>query len=440
LEDYQYYTIGLMVFAFSFFIHSECPFCPGEYSDLYSVFWQVFESGKICFDMSCRIPISRWFAGTVQAAGLPYVDYRFEYPPVIAFMFYVSSAVSLDLTRLTDVARDSAFYVVLTLAFLLPAYIFYLKAVKDTSKVLNTTWSRLLFAAAGFGIAYYVVYNFDIIAITFAMFSLLLLIRGRAGAAGFLLGLSVASKIIPGLILLPCLLYLARRSGRSAARYLVCFSVTILVAFAPVYLLALRGLDVMVLGFHVSQSNVSYCENCFYVMIESILADAGWRLVSQVLMVVVPLGVMWTIRDADKRVEVVSRSLLMIPAVISVSYTYTPQMNVMIAPTYLLAGGSLMFSILALSDFLNMLMMIFFFRADMLCSILSIRSCPPNVFEAANPIQWIAFSRIVVLWVFIIGMTVGKRAGPYIRHLLGNEDEGNKDQEEPDSHVLSGTR
>jgi hypothetical protein len=429
IEDYQYYSIGLMVFAFSFFVHSGCPFCPAEYSDLYSVFWQVFESGE------------RWFTGTAASLGLPYFDYRFEYPPVIACLFYVSSVVSLNLSRWVDVARDIAFYNVFTLAFLLPAYMFYLKAVKDVSRLLNAHWSRLLFAAAGFGIAYYVVYNFDIIAITFAMFSLLLLIKGKAGAAGFLLGLSVASKIIPGIILLPCLLYLTRRSRRSAITYLVCFSLTIIVAFAPVYLLTLRGLDVMMLEWHVSQSNVAYCENCFYVMIESILGAAGWRLVSQVLMVTVPLGVMWATRNADKRVEVISRSLLMIPVVISVSYTYTPQMNVMIAPTYLLAGGSLMFGALALSDFLNMLIMVFFFRPDMLCRILSIHSCPPSVWDAASPIQWIAFSRIVILWVFIVGMTVGKSGGKYIQNLLGTKyDEVDRDQEEPDSHTLSGTR
>jgi hypothetical protein len=131
----------------------------------------------------------------------------------------------------------------------------------------------------------------------------------------------------------------------------------------------------------------------------------------------------------------------MIPAVISVSYTYTPQMNVMIAPTYLLASGSLMFGLLALSDFLNMLIMVFLFRPDMLCRILSIHSCPPSVWDPESPVQWIAFSRIVLLWVFLIGITAGKRAEPWIRRLLRTkDDEGRRDREEPDSRILSGTR
>lgn len=95
-ENYRYYSIGLMVLAFTFFIHSGWPFCPAEHSDLYSVFWQVFESGE------------RWFTGTAIAVGLPYVDYRFEYPPVIACLFYASSVASLDLARWTDVARETA--------------------------------------------------------------------------------------------------------------------------------------------------------------------------------------------------------------------------------------------------------------------------------------------------------------------------------------------
>jgi len=404
IGDYQYYSIGLMVFAFSFFIHSGCPSCPAEYSDLHSVFWQVFESGE------------RWFTGTAASLGLPYVDYRFEYPPVIAGLFYASSVVSLDLARWTNVARRTVFYIVFTLAFLLPAYMFYLKGVKDASKLLNSSSSRLLFAAAGFGIAYYVVYNFDIIAIAFAMLSLLLLIRGNARSAGVLLALSVASKVVTGVILLPSLLYLARRSIRSAASYFLCFLLTMGATFGPVYVFARTGLQEM-FKWHATW----YCENCFYVMIANDIYNESWRLVSQTLMVIIPVAVMLATRRIDEERTLVRRSLSMVPAIISVSWVYSPQMNVMIAPAYLLAGSPLAFGALAVSDLLNVLIMVFFLRTEMLCSLFRIWQCP-GVWWRESPIQWIAFSRILLLWAFIAACTISSKGKLRISRFLRARD------------------
>jgi len=404
IEGYRYYLIGLMVFAFSFFIHSRCSFCPAEYSDIYSLFFQVFEFGE------------RWFTGAAASLGLPYVDYRFEYPPVIACLFYASSVVSLDLARWTSVTRDTSFYIVFTLAFLLPAYMFYLKAVNDTSNLLNARWSRLLFAVAGFGISYYVVYNFDIIAIAFAMFSLLLLIRGNARSAGVLLALSVASKVVTGVILLPSLLYLARRSIRLAVSYFLCFLLTMGATFGPVYVLARTGLEEM-FKWHAAW----YCENCFYVMIANDIYSESWRLVSQALMVIIPIAVMLATRHANEERTLVRRSLLMVPAIISVSWVYSPQMNVMIAPAYLLAAGPLAFGLLALSDFLNVLIMFFFFRPEMVCSLFRIWECP-GVWWRESPIQWIAFSRIVLLWVFMVACIISSKSKVRISRFLRTSD------------------
>ena len=396
MEDYLHYSLGFLIFVFSYFIHSTCPFCPGEYSDLNSLFFQVFEDS------------ARWLGGIVKAVGIPYVDYRFEYPPVIGFIFYASSAASLNISRWTGVPRETVFLNMLVLVFILPAYLVYLKAVNDVSKVIRADRSRLLFAAAGFGIAYYVVYNFDIIAVAFATFSLLLLIRGNARSASALLALSVASKVVTGVILLPSLLYLARRSIRSAVSYFLCFLLAMGATFGPVYVFARTGLEEM-FKWHATW----YCENCFYVMIANDIYNESWRLVSQALMVVIPIGVMLATRRLDEERTLVRRSLLMVPAIISVSWVYSPQMNVMIAPAYLLAGGPLAFGALAVSDLLNVLIMVFFFRPEMLCSIFRIWECP-GVWWRESPIQWIAFSRIVLLWVFIAVSVVSAKAKQWI--------------------------
>jgi hypothetical protein len=164
-EDLVVYSFCCAAFVFSFFVHLPCPSCPGEYSDLSGLFFQVFSNG------------SRWFGGVVQAVGIPYVDYRFEYPPLVAGIFYVTSVISLVLSRFSMVPRPIVFYNVLALVFVLPTYLLYIKSVLDVSKLLGSTVSRTIFAVAGFGIAYYVVFNFDIIAIAFAILSLFFLIQ-----------------------------------------------------------------------------------------------------------------------------------------------------------------------------------------------------------------------------------------------------------------------
>jgi len=391
MRDYQYYSLGLLVFGLSFFLHSPCPFCPRAYSDLYSLFFQVYSSGD------------RWFSGTVGTIGIPYVDYVFEYPPVVAGMFYSTSVISL-LSGLAFAARSATFYTIPALVFLLPTYLLYLKVTKDISKMLNAGLLSLFFAVAGFGMLYYLVYNFDIIAIVLALLSLLQLTKGRTRSAGVLLGLSVASKILTGIIVIPSLIYLARKDIRSAASYFLCFLAAVIVTFGPVYLLAPTGFQAM-LKWHANW----YCENCFYIMIADDAYSTSWRLVAQALMILVPLVVMATTRDSDGEVLLMRRSLLMIPAVVSFSWVYSPQMNVMIAPAYLLAGGPLAFVMLAASDFLNMLVMVFFFRSDVLCRIFGVHACPIDVQWRESPIQWIAFARIVLLWVFIVAVMISSR-------------------------------
>ena len=391
-KKHSYYLLGLCVFALSFFIHSPRPFGLAEYSDLQSLFFQVFSRSD------------RWYGGKPETLGIPYVDFKFEYPPVVGVIFFLTSVFSLLITDATGISRPTVFYTILGLTSALPAYLLYLKIMKYMSKTLRSPASRLPFAIAGFGITYYLVYNFDIIAIAFATVSLALLIRGRSTSAGVLLGLSVAAKILTGIILVPSLLYLARKELRSAVGYFLAFSLTVLGSFGPVYMFASRGLYDMV-KWHATW----YCENCFYVLIVKDLGDALWRLVSLLLMMVAPLVVMVMIRKADATLKLVVRSLLMIPAAVSLSFVYSPQMNVMIAPSYLLTNTTTMLGILALSDFLNMLIMIFFFRSGTLCSVFGIGTCPP-VWGRASPVQWIAFCRIALLWLFIVTGVMAYRA------------------------------
>jgi hypothetical protein len=148
-------------------------------------------------------------------------------------------------------------------------------------------------------------------------------------------------------------------------------------------------------------------------MIAGDIYNESWRLVSQALMVVIPIAAMLATRRTDEETTLVRRSLLMVPAVISVSWVYSPQMNVMIAPAYLLAGGPLAFVVLAVSDLLNVLIMVFFFRPEMLCSVFRIWECP-GVWWRESPIQWIAFSRIVLLWLFLAVSIVSAKAKQWI--------------------------
>ncbi len=381
------YLAPLIVITLSVYIHGVLR----EYSDIYS------------------ITLDRSRGDTIY--GIPYKDFKFEYPPFIGFMWGLSSVVTRLIMSFLQ-SYDPAIIHIYVLFFINAFfYILYVSSIEALIKeFFNITSSSMKYflSIGSFSMTYYLMYNWDIIALSLAMWSLVYLFRRRYYASSLLLGLSVLSKLFTGIFIISYIYYIHRvekdKAYHKAPATLLIFIGTILVGFSIFMLLFPKAFQDF-----VSHHATWYCENCFYILLTDDIWDPLWRSVSQALMIVLPLLVSIHIlsREVGNDTYVVMRcSLISIAALISVSYVYSPQMNILITPLFLITGFVDMI-IMLVSDFLNMMIMILWFRSDLLSSFLGIQYSDPHF--RTSPIQWIAFTRITLLWIVIILLLRRKR-------------------------------
>jgi hypothetical protein len=74
-------------------------------------------------------------------------------------------------------------------------------------------------------------------------------------------------------------------------------------------------------------------------------------------------------------------------------------MNIMISPLYIVLRGRKPY-LLLLQDILNTIIMILWFHESIISGYLGIESRGP--WHRESPIQWIAFTRIVLIWLIAI--------------------------------------
>ncbi|MGC9148301.1 MAG: hypothetical protein ACP5GI_02510 [Sulfolobales archaeon] len=373
------YLIPLLVIGSSVYIHGVLR----EYSDIYSI----------------TLDISR--GDTVY--GIPYRDFRFEYPPFIGFLWAMSSLVTklvIYISHNYDPVIVHVYVLFFINAFF---YILYISAIETLVREydINGSFAKILLSIASFSIIYYLMYNWDIVAISLAMWSLVYLFKRRYLVSSFILGLSVLSKIFTGVFVLPYLYYIHKVEGDNA-RYkapatLLFFLETVLLGFSLFMLLFPKAFQDF-LSHHATW----YCENCFYILFVDNIWDPLWRSISQALMLSLPLLVTLYILVKNENCEVEEKtlyaSLISLASLISVSYVYSPQMNISITPLFLITGF-LETLLLLLSDLLNTLIMIFWFRGELFREYLAIPYSDPHL--RTSPIQWMAFTRIILLWIVI---------------------------------------
>jgi uncharacterized membrane protein len=373
------YLTPLLVIGSSVYIHGVLR----EYSDIYSI---TLDSSR---------------GDTIY--GIPYRDFKFEYPPFIGFLWTISSLVTklvINITHNYDPIIVHVYVLFFINAFF---YILYVSAIEILVREykINGSFTKILLSIASFSMIYYLMYNWDIVAISFAMWSLIYLFRRRYLMSSFILGLSVLSKIFTGIFVIPYLYYIHKVEG-SNARYkaplmLLIFIETVLIGFSVFMLLFPKSFQDF-----ISHHATWYCENCFYIMFVDNIWDPLWRSISQALMLSLPLLVTLYILMKDGSLEAEKKtlyaSLVSLSSLISVSYVYSPQMNILITPLFLITRFSEIL-LLLLSDLLNTLIMVFWFRGEVFREYLGISYSDPHL--RTSPIQWMAFTRIILLWIVI---------------------------------------
>jgi uncharacterized membrane protein len=293
----------IMLSASAFFIMSALLHFPGRsgpplYSDLINVFWYQ----------------RPWIL-----TGIPYINYMFEYPPLCGLILWAGawgSAGSVDLFAIIEFAILFTFTLLMTHVL----YLFMEYLGIDHGK-------QLTYVAFAPSFLIYGVYNFDIVQAALVTFALYLFIaKRRMDSSALALGLSIATKTAPAL-LVP--LFLQDLKGREArVRFL---SIVVIVALG-------MNLPFMLLNFQIWLSGYQFIRNwgledTFLVWVFG--NSSTWAEAKQVSLILTIVGSLLVYALARKKPLIV-RSFLIIGIFILFSYIATPQMNLDLLPFFAL--------------------------------------------------------------------------------------------------------
>ena len=325
--------------------------------------------------------------------GYPYADYEFEYTPIIAVLWLAASKIALLLSAYGYDPYSSilrSFYIINSIFY--AAYAHLVHKISDrwgVPRILS------LLSIASPSLIYYLFYNWDIIAALLMTLGVFLLARDRVYVSALLLGLGASVKIMPVFAIISAfIIIIMSRSAKKSVVFLLLSLSTAVLPFLVLFLIYPPGF-LYFLNYHSQW----YCENCFYILLTDNIYDQTLRTVSTLLMTLVPVIYTIVSRNRDplgSRAFFMKISLLSVALSISFSYVYSPQMNIFLAPIYMFLSNRSKYLLLA-QDILNTMIMVLWFHEKALSSLLGIESRGPWFRE--SPIQWIAFLRIILIWI-----------------------------------------
>lgn len=177
-----------------------------------------------------------YFAEGLAHGTVPYIDHPVEYPVLIGAAMRATAWVVSPLPDAYVAGR--AFYDINVVLLIVAA----VAAVVATALALGRGPERAVMFAVAPGLAFAAYINWDLLAVAFAALAVLGWARRRPVLAGVLLGLGVATKFYP-LVLLGPLFLLCLRTRRlgAFARTFLAAAVTWTAVNVPVYLAAPRA-------------------------------------------------------------------------------------------------------------------------------------------------------------------------------------------------------
>lgn len=249
-----------------------------------------------------------------------------EYPVLTGFFMQVAAwltGTSGDVT-----ARSMRFYdwnVLLLFACLV------VTVVATALTVRRRAWDAALVALAP-GVILCAVINWDLLAVALTSVSMLLWARRRVGWAGVLLGLAIAAKFYPVLLLGP-LLFLCLRAGRMRAFWITtgAAAATWAVVNVPIALLAPEGWSRF---YTFSSTRGADWGSPWYLFIAAnhpIPADK-LNLIATGLLGVLCLGVVFLILQSHRRPRYAQVAFLVVAAFCLTNKVYSPQYVLWLVP------------------------------------------------------------------------------------------------------------
>jgi uncharacterized membrane protein len=369
-----------MIFAFAIWEHSPSV-VPNHYSDIVSIYYR---------------------SGIGNGPhGIPYLDYVFEYPTLIGAIVYVASLLARSLTQ--DFFTSLVYYKLIVdlfiYAFAMMTIVALYKLTVRYSVESKRIWQVFLVMPS---LLMFVDYNFDIIAVAFALLALYLFILGKRSTSAISLGLGIGSKLYPA-VLLPAFLA-ASPSWKSRGRYTI----------TTIAVVTILNLPFMLMNFSTWFGTWSFLagwgiENSWLIFIFGQMDPLAHYFGLAVFLYIAYKAMMETRQRAissDQKLLV--RSFLLSLGWLLGSYIVTPQMALILLPFYVLIPTV---PILAayLSDTLNALIMVFWFTE---------MNAGRNPIAPDNPIQWIALGRQLIWFGLLLQHLYPSRLARWAKELL----------------------
>src|SRR6478609_2464819 len=156
--------------------------------------------------------IYRTYGERIASGDVPYRDFVIEYPPG-ALAPFVAPAIVTSSRR----GYDAAFKSLMVIALVAAAVLIVLSLVALGASTLNIMLSVVAFLAGIALLGPFVLTRFDLYAATVTLAAMCAILHRRKTLGAVLLGLAIATKIYPA-VLLPLLVARTwRREGRTAA-------------------------------------------------------------------------------------------------------------------------------------------------------------------------------------------------------------------------------
>lgn len=276
------------------------------YSDIVSVF-----QSRECVS-SCVSPIP-----------VPYIQSFIEYPVGTAFFVYAMGYLGglLPGNLLNN-------YYLLSCAFLLIPTLLAIRELKTIALLRGTNESKLLwFFIITPTFIFTLLVNWYIFGAFFSILAVRVYLQGKNKASGVLMGFSAVFNLVSAV---PAFgLLLAQRKFRSGAAFFVCTAATFVLANAPVYLLNPANW----LKFWSYQYNWVIEDSWMLAFMGN---ESHLRHVIPPILFITLAAVLVVLRVRFKEVDPVKLAAFSTFAFTFSTYVYTPQMNVLILPFFVL--------------------------------------------------------------------------------------------------------
>jgi len=356
------------------------------------------QTGLASFSLYSDI-VAKFFTSGIgkDFLGIPYYSYFFEYPVIVGIITYISSALAWLLyppfPGQINPTGLFVYYLIQSLVIYVAGYIMVIDLYYFIKKLkIESYYILILLALPSFVV--YGIYNWDIIAIAFALRALRFYVEKRLLASAFCLSIATATKVFPAILTLSIvreILYEKNSILKAIAYVLVTVSLVFLYYSPFIYF------NPQVLYQQFQYHSTWYIEGSWLV----IFYENPWKHNAQILTVLlVSLFTFLTISYTTiknyktKEERLIETSFLLISSLIFSNYVHTPQMQLMILPLLMLQRID-KFLLLFIFDFLNSLVILTWFNFKE-WGMLLFKYYPPD--ELGGPLNRLAFPTICAIF------------------------------------------